>query len=114
MRILAVIGLSAILAAGAGLSPSRAGADGAKYADWKGAWERYVPPVSVVSPSGMRTPGGQPSFDQTKPWGRGQEAPLTLESRLHADYLTNLNLSVLTAGRALSNSIDIPANYRRE
>jgi hypothetical protein len=52
-------------------------ADGTKYPEWKGAWERYVPPVSVVSPSGLRTPGGQPSFDQTKPWGRGQEAPLT-------------------------------------
>ena len=24
-----------------------------------------------------KAPGGQPSFDQTKPWGRGQEAPLT-------------------------------------
>jgi hypothetical protein len=54
-------------------------ADRTKYPDWKGAWERYVPPVSVVSASGLRTPGGQPSFDQTKPWGRGQEAPLTPE-----------------------------------
>jgi hypothetical protein len=54
-------------------------ADRAKYPEWKGAWERYVPPVSVVSPSGLRTPGGQPSFDQTKPWGRGQQAPLTPE-----------------------------------
>jgi len=25
------------------------------------------------------TAGGQPSFDQTKPWGRGQQAPLTPE-----------------------------------
>ncbi len=54
-------------------------ADRAKYPEWKGAWERYVPPVSVVSPSGLRTAGGQPSFDQTKPWARGQEAPLTAE-----------------------------------
>jgi hypothetical protein len=54
-------------------------ADRAKYPEWKGSWERYVPPVSVVSPSGLRTAGGQPSFDQTKPWGRGQEAPLTAE-----------------------------------
>ena len=51
----------------------------AKYPEWKGAWERWVPPVSVVSPSGLRTAGGQPSFDQTKPWARGQEAPLTPE-----------------------------------
>jgi len=50
-----------------------------KYPDWKGAWEPWVPPVSIVSPSGLRTPGGQPSFDQTKPWGRGQQAPLTAE-----------------------------------
>jgi hypothetical protein len=51
----------------------------AKYPQWTGAWERWVPAVSVVSPSGLRTPGGQPSFDQTKPWSRGQEAPLTPE-----------------------------------
>jgi hypothetical protein len=54
-------------------------ADGAKYPEWKGAWERWVPAVSVVSPSGNRTPGGQPSFDQTRPWAWGQEAPLTPE-----------------------------------
>jgi hypothetical protein len=53
--------------------------DSAKYPDWEGAWERFVPAVSVVSPSGLRTPGGQPSFDQTRPWGRGQQAPLTPE-----------------------------------
>jgi hypothetical protein len=44
-------------------------ADGGKYPDWKGAWARYVVP-------GL---GGQPSFEQTKPWGFGQEAPLTPE-----------------------------------
>ena len=54
-------------------------AGGPKYPQWKGAWERWVPAVSVVSPSGNRTAGGQPSFDQTRPWGFGQEAPLTLE-----------------------------------
>jgi len=54
-------------------------ADRAKYPEWKGAWEPWVPPVSIVSPSGRRTAGGQPAFDQTKPWGRGQEAPLILE-----------------------------------
>ena len=47
--------------------------------------------------------------------GSGASSILSFSNtRLHADYLTNLNLSVLTAGRALSNSIDIPANYRRE
>src|SRR5580692_6326225 len=54
-------------------------AETARYPDWKGAWERFVPEVSTASPSGLRTAGGQPSFDQTKPWGRGQEAPLTPE-----------------------------------
>src|SRR5215470_13562717 len=40
-----------------------------KYPDWKGAWARFA----------IRGLGGQPSFDQTKPWGRGQQAPLTPE-----------------------------------
>jgi hypothetical protein len=44
-------------------------ADDAKYPDWSGAWARFIVP-------GL---GGQPSFDQTKPWGRGQQAPLTAE-----------------------------------
>jgi hypothetical protein len=44
-------------------------ADDAKYPDWSGAWARFVVP-------GL---GGQPSFDQTKPWGFGQQAPLTPE-----------------------------------
>ncbi len=54
-------------------------ADRARYPEWRGAWQTWVPPVSIVSPSGLRTAGGQPSFDQTKPWGGGQEAPLTPE-----------------------------------
>jgi hypothetical protein len=44
-------------------------AEDAKYPDWSGAWARFVVP-------GL---GGQPSFDQTKPWGLGQQAPLTPE-----------------------------------
>src|SRR4030088_243884 len=44
-------------------------AENAKYPDWRGAWARFVVP-------GL---GGQPSFDQTKPWGFGQQAPLTTE-----------------------------------
>ena len=35
----------------------------------RGAWARFV----------VRGLGGQPSFDQTKPWGFGQQAPLTAE-----------------------------------
>src|ERR1700739_3242065 len=55
-------------------------ADGAKYPDWEGAWERWFPANAVLDPgNGIYTAVGQPSFDQTKPWGRGQEAPLTPE-----------------------------------
>jgi len=43
-------------------------ADDSKYPDWKGQWIRI--PVRLPT---------QPSHDQTKPWGRGQEAPLTAE-----------------------------------
>src|ERR1700716_4435647 len=43
-------------------------ADDAKYPDWKAQWERF--PVKLPT---------QPSHDQTKPWGRGQQAPLTPE-----------------------------------
>jgi hypothetical protein len=53
-------------------------AGGAKYPE--GAWERWYPANAVLDPgNGIYTAGGQPSFDQTKPWGRGQEAPLTPE-----------------------------------
>jgi len=45
--------------------------DEPKYPDWKGQWERFV----------VRGVPGQPSHDQTKPWGFGQEAPLTPASR---------------------------------
>jgi hypothetical protein len=44
-------------------------ADWDKYPDWTGAWARFV----------IRGLGGQASFDQTKPWGPGQQAPLTPE-----------------------------------
>jgi hypothetical protein len=43
-------------------------ADDPKYPDWRGQWMRV--PVSLPT---------QPSHDQTKPWGRGQQAPLTSE-----------------------------------
>jgi hypothetical protein len=43
-------------------------ADGSAYPDWSGQWIRI--PVKLPT---------QPSHDQTKPWGRGQEAPLTPE-----------------------------------
>jgi hypothetical protein len=43
--------------------------DDAKYPDWKGQWSRA--PVPGVS--------GNPSFDPSKPRGRGEQAPLTAE-----------------------------------
>jgi hypothetical protein len=43
-------------------------ADDTKYPDWKGQWIRI--PVRLPT---------QPSHDQTKPWGLGQQAPLTPE-----------------------------------
>ena len=45
--------------------------DDAKYPDLKGQWGRFI----------VRGLPGQPSFDQTKPWGFGQQAPLTPEYR---------------------------------
>jgi hypothetical protein len=86
-KLLVAIGLAGVSAVICGGVKA---ADGAKYPEWKGAWERWVPAVSVVSPSGLRTPGGQPSFDQTKPWSRGQEAPLTAEyQKVHEDSIAD-------------------------
>src|SRR5882724_3806548 len=56
--------------------------DDAKYPNWKGAWSRWAPPNSARDPGNGGTgftAGGQPSFDQSKPWGLGQQAPLTPE-----------------------------------
>jgi hypothetical protein len=59
-------------------------AEDGKYPDWRGAWARWVPPKAARDPGNGGTgftAGGQPSFDQSKPWGMGQEAPLTPEYR---------------------------------
>jgi hypothetical protein len=58
----------AVAGAVAAITPARAFED-AKYPDLSGQWV------------GVRIPGvgGQPGFDPTKPWGRGQQAPLTAE-----------------------------------
>ena len=58
----------------AALSVAPAGAqivDFSKYPNLKGQWNRFV----------VRGLPGQPSFDQTKPWGFGQGAPLTPEAK---------------------------------
>jgi hypothetical protein len=46
---------------------SAAACDDAKYPDLQGHWAHFV----------VRGLPGQPSSDQTKPWGAGQQAPLT-------------------------------------
>ena len=64
--------LVAIAVAMLAASVGTAGAwDDAKYPDLQGHWARFSVP-------GLP---GQPSFDQTKPWGAGQQAPLTPEYR---------------------------------
>jgi hypothetical protein len=60
----AVVAIVGLIAA----SSAAWAADDAKYPDWKGKWERFA----VKLPT-------QPSHDQTKPWGFGQQAPLTPE-----------------------------------
>jgi hypothetical protein len=60
----------ALVAAGAMTFCSGAMAADAKYpTNWKGQWSRVIVP-------GV---GGQGAFDQTRLWGRGQQAPLTPE-----------------------------------
>jgi hypothetical protein len=62
--------LSAIALAALSVSTANAEIlDYSKYPNLKGQWNRFIVP-------GLP---GQPSFDQTKPWGFGQEAPLTPE-----------------------------------
>src|SRR6266481_2925033 len=68
----------AVIATGVMVSAVQAAND-ARYPDWKGAWTRWFPPGATFEPNGGFTAGGQPSHDQTKPWGRGQEVPLTPE-----------------------------------
>jgi hypothetical protein len=61
--------ISGIVLALATLTSSAQAFDETKYPDLTGQWRRRVVP-------GL---GGQPSHDQTKPWGFGQQAPLTPE-----------------------------------
>jgi hypothetical protein len=62
--------LSAIALAALSVSTANAQIlDYSKYPNLKGQWNRFIVP-------GLP---GQPSFDQTKTWGFGQEAPLTPE-----------------------------------
>jgi hypothetical protein len=70
MRYRSSVGAAAVAAALL-MMPSAASAfDDAKYPDLSGQW--------VAVRLGV---GGQPAFDPTKPWGLGQQAPLTPEYR---------------------------------
>src|SRR5882762_4968409 len=60
-----------VIAGAALMVVNGAKAEGVQYPEWGGQWERFVIPGIP----------GQPSFDQTKPWGFGQQAPLTPEYR---------------------------------
>jgi hypothetical protein len=65
--------------------------DYSKYPDLNGQWDRVVVPGLA----------GQPSFDQTKPWGNGQEAPLVPE------YQAILDASLADqANGGLGNGVD--------
>jgi hypothetical protein len=93
-RSIAAIGLAWILAAVGGAQAF----DGPKYPDWKGQWtgsfSREIP--------GQASAG----WDQTKPWGLGQEAPLTpayqavLEASLADQAKGGLGNFPTTLGRA--------------
>ena len=63
------IGAMAILAALCAWVAGASAFDDAKYPDWKGQWTRARVPGAV----------GQPPHDPSKPPGRGQQAPLTVE-----------------------------------
>jgi hypothetical protein len=60
---------TALVVASTMMAAGCAAADDAKYPNWKGQWSRVIVP-------GI---GGQGAFDQTRPWGLGQQAPLTVE-----------------------------------
>jgi hypothetical protein len=74
--------------------------DETKYPNLKGQWGRFIVP-------GL---GGQPSFDQTKAWGRAQQAPLTpeyqaiLEASL-ADQATGAHGNAVDVARCVSNGM---------
>jgi hypothetical protein len=64
----AALAIAVAFAAALTIGGARA-SDDAKYPDWRGQWARFA----------VRGLPGQPSHDQTKPWGLGQQAPLTPE-----------------------------------
>jgi len=73
--------------------------DDARYPDLKGQWNRAPVPGAV----------GQPTYDPSKPWGRGQQAPLTAE--YEAVFQANLadqaagGQGIVPWGRCLANGM---------
>ena len=63
--LIGAMSLAAFAATGAPVAAQ----GGGTYPDWAGQWDRFI----------VRGVAGQPSFDQTKSWGFGQQAPLTPE-----------------------------------
>jgi hypothetical protein len=89
-----LLGAITSCAIAAALSVSSAGAqivDFSKYPNLKGQWNRFV----------MRGLPGQPSFDQTKPWGFGQQAPLTPQAKA----ILEASIADQASG-GLGNSVD--------
>jgi hypothetical protein len=72
------IGVCALAATLMAATSGARSADEAKYPNWKGQWARFI----------TRGLPGQASHDQTKPWGYGQQAPLT------SDYQAILEASL--------------------
>jgi hypothetical protein len=72
--IFAALALAAVLM----LTRGDAQAQDKKYPNWKGEWNTVIP----------RMPGQQLRFDPTKPYGQGQQAPLTEEyKKIYQDNL---------------------------
>jgi hypothetical protein len=71
----------------------------AKYPNLKGQWNRVVF-------SGVR---GQPSFDQTKSWGPGQQAPLTPEYRPSSKRVSRIRSMAVSATMPTDPAVPPPA-----
>ena len=71
LRSIAATGLAAIL----GTVACAQSFDGPKYPDWRGQWVGFFSPELSANGPGQAFAG----WDQTKPWGLGQQAPLTPE-----------------------------------
>jgi hypothetical protein len=85
------IGAAAVVAALLATPMAVRAFDDAKYPDLSGQW--------VAVRLGV---GGQPAFDPTKPWGRGQQAPLTPE---YQKVLETSLAEQATAARAIGSQV---------